>query len=220
MPKRQLAIRPEDAVANIVRFEKELSVSPELRARLGHVHAFYATKDSTGAWKFAPSKFVGYHENTAKKYLAGAGRKGPADGRETERHLAKWFEEIDPQSKFGREVFSHLEAFLGRWNSRQRKGARINIMISDLEKHPPAFRLSAAANDGLFERISIDSRVCGGRPCIAGTRVRVSDILSMLAESAGEQEILDDFPYLTRTDIAAALAYGALAADHRVIRAA
>lgn len=218
MPKQTLAKRSEDVVSNVLRFEKELSSSVELRTRLGHAHAFYATKDSAGEWKFAPSKFAGYHDNTAKKYLASAGGARTADGRETERHLAKWFMELDPESRFGRELFSHLEAFLGRWGSRLRKGARINILKSDLEE--PAFQLAKAANDWLSDRISIDSRVCGGRPCIAGTRVRVSDILSMLAENASEQEILNDFPYLTHTDIAAALAYGARAADHRVIRAA
>lgn len=218
MPKQTLAKHSENVVSNIVRFEKELSLSIELRTRLGHAHAFYAAKDSTGAWKFAPSKFAGYQDNTAKKYLASAGKKGAADGRETERHLAKWFAETDSESRFGRELFSHLEAFLARWGSRPRKGARINILESDLEE--PAFQFAKAANDGLFDRISIDSRICGGRPCIAGTRVRVSDILSMLAANATEQEILGDFPYLTRPDIAAALAYGARAADHRVIRAA
>ena len=72
----------------------------------------------------------------------------------------------------------------------------------------------------LFSRISIDSEICGGRPCIKGTRMRVSDILDMMAHGASQAEILQDFPYLAAEDIAAALAYGASATDHRVVRVA
>ena len=70
------------------------------------------------------------------------------------------------------------------------------------------------------ERISIDPEVCGGRPCIKGTRVRVRDILDLLAAGATREEILEDFPYLTNDDIAAALHYAANQADHPVISAA
>ena len=75
-------------------------------------------------------------------------------------------------------------------------------------------------SSALLARISVDPEVCGGRPCIAGTRVRVSDIVEMMAQGATRAEILADFPYLIEDDIAAALAYAAKAADHRVIWAA
>lgn len=71
-----------------------------------------------------------------------------------------------------------------------------------------------------FTRISVDPEVCGGRPCIRGTRVRVTDMLDLLAHGASRAEILADFAYLTDDDISAALAYAARAVDHRVIRAA
>lgn len=58
----------------------------------------------------------------------------------------------------------------------------------------------------------------GGRPCIRGQRIRVSDILDMLANGATEDEILADFPYLELEDIAAALEYAARHLDHPVIR--
>lgn len=45
-----------------------------------------------------------------------------------------------------------------------------------------------------FPRISVDPRVCGGRPVVAGTRVRVSDVLEMLAGGASPAEIVADFP--------------------------
>jgi len=70
------------------------------------------------------------------------------------------------------------------------------------------------------ERILIDPAVCGGRPIVAGTRMRVSDVLDALAAGAGLDELLTDFPYLTRDDILACLAYGARAVDHSVVQAA
>lgn len=69
-------------------------------------------------------------------------------------------------------------------------------------------------------RIVIDPAVCGGRPIIAGTRMRVSDILDALAAGAGIDELLADYPYISRADILACLAYGARAVDHAVVQAA
>ncbi|MGH6821588.1 MAG: DUF433 domain-containing protein [Methylocella sp.] len=70
-----------------------------------------------------------------------------------------------------------------------------------------------------LSRITIDPEVCGGRPCIRGLRMRVSDILDLLAGGATREEILDDYPYLEADDITAALEYGSAAAGHRVIAA-
>ena len=70
------------------------------------------------------------------------------------------------------------------------------------------------------ERIVIDPEVCGGRPIIAGTRIRVSDILEALAAGDGIDELLGDFPYLVREDINACLVYAARALGHAVVQAA
>jgi uncharacterized protein (DUF433 family) len=70
------------------------------------------------------------------------------------------------------------------------------------------------------QRIVIDPAVCGGRPIVAGTRMRVSDVIDALAAGAGVDELLADFPYLKREDILACLAYGARAVDHSVVQAA
>ncbi len=69
-------------------------------------------------------------------------------------------------------------------------------------------------------RITIDPNVCGGRPCIRGLRVRVKDILDMLAGGATRDEILADYPYLENDDITAALEFASKATDHPVIAAA
>ena len=68
----------------------------------------------------------------------------------------------------------------------------------------------------LSERITIDPGVCGGRPCIRGLRVRVRDILDMLAGGATRREILADYPYLEDEDITAALEYAAVQWDHQL----
>ena len=71
-----------------------------------------------------------------------------------------------------------------------------------------------------LERITSDPAVLGGRPCIRGMRVRVKDILDLLASGATRDEILADYPYLEGDDIAAALEYAAQHVDHPVIRPA
>lgn len=76
------------------------------------------------------------------------------------------------------------------------------------------------ADDSLLDRITVSADQCGGRPCLRGLRVRVSDILNLLAEGATFEEIIADYPSLVELDIKAALAYAALESDHRVLIAA
>jgi uncharacterized protein (DUF433 family) len=59
------------------------------------------------------------------------------------------------------------------------------------------------------ERISVNSAVQSGKPCIKGTRITVYDILEYLAGGMTEDQILADFPSLIREDIRAALAFAA-----------
>lgn len=70
------------------------------------------------------------------------------------------------------------------------------------------------------ERITIEPGKCGGRPCIRGMRIRVKDVLDMLAEGATAAEILTDFPDLEAEDIQASIAYAARYVDHPVLVAA
>ena len=69
-------------------------------------------------------------------------------------------------------------------------------------------------------RITVDPDVCGGRPCIRGYRIRVKDVLELLAAGATREEILADYDFLEDADITAALIYAARSGDHPVIRAA
>jgi uncharacterized protein (DUF433 family) len=61
----------------------------------------------------------------------------------------------------------------------------------------------------LEQRITFNPRQCGGHPCIRGLRIRVSDILKMLAQGVGQDELLADFPDLEAADIQACLHFAA-----------
>jgi uncharacterized protein (DUF433 family) len=69
----------------------------------------------------------------------------------------------------------------------------------------------------LLDRISIDPAVCGGKPCIKGTRIWVSLILDLLATGMSAAEVRAEYPALTHEDVLAAIAYGAEAARERII---
>ena len=71
-----------------------------------------------------------------------------------------------------------------------------------------------------LDRITVDPAVCGGRPCIRGLRIRVKDVLDLLAAGASHDEILADYPYLEPDDIAAVLSFAARQNDHPVLRSA
>jgi uncharacterized protein (DUF433 family) len=69
----------------------------------------------------------------------------------------------------------------------------------------------------LLTRITSNPSQCGGRPCIRGMRIRVKDVLDMLAGGSTEAEILEDYPYLERDDIRACLEYASAQIDHAVV---
>ncbi len=71
----------------------------------------------------------------------------------------------------------------------------------------------------LLQRITVDSAKCGGRPCIRGMRIRVIDVLDMLASGLATEQILADYPDLEREDISAALLYARRKIDHPVLAA-
>lgn len=71
----------------------------------------------------------------------------------------------------------------------------------------------------LLALITMDSSRVHGRPAVRDTRVRVADVLSLLAAGASETEILDDYPYLEPDDIKACLEYVAAQAGHAVFGA-
>jgi uncharacterized protein (DUF433 family) len=71
--------------------------------------------------------------------------------------------------------------------------------------------------DKLLQRISLDPQICGGKPCIKGTRIWVSLVLDFLADGMSEAEVLAEYPQLSHEDVLAAIAYGAEMARQRVV---
>ena len=71
----------------------------------------------------------------------------------------------------------------------------------------------------LADRITVDPKQCGGRPCIRGMRIRVTDVLDLLASGVSPEEILADYPDLEAEDIEASLRYASRQLDHPVVAA-
>ena len=69
-----------------------------------------------------------------------------------------------------------------------------------------------------LNRITVEQGKCGGRPCIRGQRIRVTDILELLSAGASFEEILADYAFLEREDILAAIDYAAYQTDHVVLQ--
>ncbi len=68
-----------------------------------------------------------------------------------------------------------------------------------------------------LKRISVDPRVCFGKPCVRGTRTWVALILENLADGVTEAELLEAYPQLRPEDIRAAMAYAAEVTRERII---
>lgn len=69
----------------------------------------------------------------------------------------------------------------------------------------------------LLERITVNPRQCGGRPCIRGMRIRVSDVLDLFAAGLTAEQILEEMPDLEIDDLKAALVYAARKLDHPIL---
>jgi uncharacterized protein (DUF433 family) len=71
----------------------------------------------------------------------------------------------------------------------------------------------------LMDRITINPEQCGGRPCIRGMRIRVTDVLDLFAAGLSAEQILEEMPDLEMEDLQAALRYAARRLDHPVLAA-
>ncbi len=70
-----------------------------------------------------------------------------------------------------------------------------------------------------LQRVTVNPKQCGGRPCIRGMRIRVSDVLDLLSAGLGFEDILRELPDLEREDIVASISYAKEGIDHPVIAA-
>lgn len=71
-----------------------------------------------------------------------------------------------------------------------------------------------------LNRITTDPQICGGRPCIRHMRIRVKDVLDLLASGASTEEILEGYPYLEADDIKTSLEYAAHQMNHPILSVA
>ncbi|MDH4408042.1 MAG: DUF433 domain-containing protein [Verrucomicrobiales bacterium] len=69
----------------------------------------------------------------------------------------------------------------------------------------------------ILERITMDSKQCGGRPCVRGMRIRVSDVLDLFAAGLDAAEILDEMPDLEAEDLKACLTFASRRIDHPLL---
>ena len=73
--------------------------------------------------------------------------------------------------------------------------------------------------ENVSERITVNSRQCGGRPCIRGMRIRVSDVLDLFAAGLTAVQILDEMPDLEPDDLKASLLFARRKIDHPMLAA-
>lgn len=71
----------------------------------------------------------------------------------------------------------------------------------------------------IMDRITVDPEQCGGRPCVRGMRIRVTDVLDLLAAGLSQAEILEEMPALEQKDIEACLRFASRKLDHPILAA-
>ena len=72
----------------------------------------------------------------------------------------------------------------------------------------------------MLSRITFNTAQCGGRPCVRGMRIRVSDVLDLFAAGLSRDEILEELPDLEPDDLRACLQFAARRLDHPILAAA
>ena len=71
----------------------------------------------------------------------------------------------------------------------------------------------------LAERITVDATQCGGRPCVRGMRIRVTDVLDLLAAGLSREQVLEELPDLEPDDITACVRFASRRLDHPIVAA-
>ena len=117
----QLVSSTDSVREAINRYNKELKQCSDLVKRMPFVRSWYAIQEDDGNWKFGPSKWVGYDDLDANTYLNQSNKT--LDGRKTEAHLSKWFQEVNPTS----ELYVNLTVFLANYDKSPNKLVRINV---------------------------------------------------------------------------------------------
>ena len=88
----------------------------------------------------------------------------------------------------------------------------------DLVDHPLAAGVGGHMTQ-IMDRITVDPEQCGGRPCIRGMRIRVTDVLDLLAAGLTSEQVLDEMPALEAEDIEACLRFASRKLNHPIVAA-
>jgi len=100
---------------------------------------------------------------------------------------------------------------------------RMSLCILRLEDLPTAGNCSPhwrkESMTDRIARITVNPEQCGGRPCVRGMRIRVSDVLDLLAAGLTREQVLEELPDLEPEDVAACLRFASQRLDHPVIAA-
>jgi uncharacterized protein (DUF433 family) len=211
MTRPELVTEESQVVENIRTFDHEIR-HPKLRDMIAYVRHWYAVQMPDKSWVFGPSKFIGYVGMSPRKY---GGDFDELDGRTTESNLKRWFVELDPADKLAQTLLQQLRRVVAQHGKTVNALARIHVLKGESGRND-----TRNSRDNESWRITSDLGILAGKPCIRGMRIRVADILEMLAHGATRKEILEDYPYLEDGDITAALEFAMGAVDHRLVKAA
>jgi hypothetical protein len=124
------ALSAEDARASICSFALEAGKSQELQDRLSQARSWYAVKNASGQWAFAPSKWAGYQKMTPSYYLD---PHDGIDGRQTEKRLGEWFAFLELDSAPHVDLLRHLSIFLGKYGKQPSSACRIALIRGEHE---------------------------------------------------------------------------------------
>jgi uncharacterized protein (DUF433 family) len=207
-----LATDVSEVVENIKTYN-EAAATGRLRTMIAYVQHWYAAKAEDGSWLFGPSKFIGYAGITPKIYEQ---MHKELNGRVTETVLKDWFVELSAGDALHAVLRQELRRFIAEHGKSLNHRAQIHV----LKNHAPSMTFSQKPVHGEGWRITSSAEMLSGKPCIRGLRIRVADILEMLALGATRKQILEDYPYLEDGDITAALEFAVGAVDHRLVKAA
>jgi uncharacterized protein (DUF433 family) len=96
------------------------------------------------------------------------------------------------------------------------------VGVDDIPRHIPGKRLSNSQEwvmPEVFDRITVNPKQCGGKPCIRGMRIRVSDVLDLLASGLSPSQVLEELPDLVQEDIDAVLRFASRKLNHPIVAA-
>lgn len=210
MKRHQPITEISQVIENMHTFNREIH-NAKLRGMIAYVRHWYAIQDADKGWTFAPSKFIGYVGMTSTDYDPQS-----YSGSETENNLRHLFVELDQSHKLHELLLKQVRQFTARHGKKLNSLARIHV----LKGEGGVKEFAAVSRKSESWRITSSPEILSGKPCIRGIRIRVADILDMLAEGASRSEILEDYSYLEDQDITAALEFAMNAVDHRLVKAA